>query len=519
MDHYELALGRAPGDDDITDGWIDIDDATSYTISNMTLEADCMPIFASVKGFNGEMLTTTVTSKAAMWDTTPAEVLDFRVQRTIDGVWSRFTCAKYAIDGACERPLSIIYLNTSEAISGRFLIQESCGPVNITQAYFGVGFKPQPYNVTEITTWNITYGDPNATLVDANGTALGNATAGNATAPSPGPLRRMLQAAGFSGSAVAGLVQAAIAAATASPSGNATGVNGTAEEEVDIAWEAFTDVNVSTVYPPNWNLSTWADNVVEWTDLGRAEQLTNKSTEPYIALPTGLELTHGETYYLTVKTMNSVNWEGIFLSMPILIDVSLSLLMPALPSRAVACPRSHPAPVPPLRLARLAACLTLPDPARLPPSLSPRPAAHAARARALARGGGAALLLREDHRLALLDVDGARLELFRPRGKPSSPPRIALLLLPRLYSDIHAQPFPPPPPPHSSAVGRLLAQLLRDAVRHGRRGAARLQHGPRAGRPGRVQLRARQALLRVRAGAEQRGLLVTLPLELCHRRR
>ena len=251
MDHYEVTLGTYPGGTNII-GWTDINTDTTVTFNDMDtrrgLTGDCQPIWATVRAVNAELLSSYNTSML-WWDTKAPQVVDLRVFRTIDGLWGRFTCGQYAPDGTCERPLSRIFSNSSDALAARFQLLEPCPSTNISQAWFAV----------------------------------------------------------------------------------ARPIEDTPSFDPELTGEFTDPVTNKTLLIINGFLSLL---VYEWDDVGRAEQFDRKGEEYVVVNPTDMELRHGETYFITVKSINTVNLVQTFQSTPILVDVSVA---PSSPQ----CARAH----------------------------------------------------------------------------------------------------------------------------------------------------------------------------------
>ena len=142
IDHFELAIGSSPGGMNIV-GWKDIDKDQTTTLTGMRGRIrDTAPIFASIKAYNGELLTTVGSSEIFYYDGSAPFVTDLRIARTLDRLWSIYSCAAYAPDGFCQQRMSVIVSNDSDKIDGRFFFAEPCLQSNISQMWFGIGTAP-----------------------------------------------------------------------------------------------------------------------------------------------------------------------------------------------------------------------------------------------------------------------------------------------------------------------------------------------------------------------------------------
>lgn len=144
IDHYEVALGSTPGGTDLSGGWRDVGSDVSHLFTGLAGRvATNTPVYGSVRAFNGELLETSGTSpKSILFDGTPPVVTDVRIKRTVDELWGAFSCLEYGPDGGCQKATSLLYLNTSEEMFGRFYFSEDCADSNTTQMWFAVGTVP-----------------------------------------------------------------------------------------------------------------------------------------------------------------------------------------------------------------------------------------------------------------------------------------------------------------------------------------------------------------------------------------
>lgn len=207
IDHYEYALGTTPGGTSLI-GWTSCSKDQTIVLQNSALGlAEGTRIYASIKAFNGELRTTVGSSPAYAYDNAAPAIFDFRVRRTYDGVWTTFTCRRYAPDGFCELRLSQMWLNATDELGSRFFFVEPVPDSNVTEMMYAVGTTPG------------------------------------------------------------------------------------------------------------------GSDVADWADVGRADQLAAKSAEPLTVASTGLKLAHGRIYYMSVRTLNTRYFTGVFSSVQLCIDL------------------------------------------------------------------------------------------------------------------------------------------------------------------------------------------------------
>jgi hypothetical protein len=140
IDHYELALGSQPGSDDYA-SWRNVGDRTQQVFKGLdwAIRGNCVPVYASIRAYNGELQMRAASSPKFLWDSSAPEVTDMRAMRSVDNMFSKFTCLKYSPDGTCAAKRTAIYSNSQDQLAVRFAVGESCPASNITRLQFAVG--------------------------------------------------------------------------------------------------------------------------------------------------------------------------------------------------------------------------------------------------------------------------------------------------------------------------------------------------------------------------------------------
>lgn len=151
----QVSLGTAPGASDIYKV-VDINDDFIYTwtISALNLSdakklQDAQQIYVNLVAYNAELLTTKA-STAFVWDNSAPVVSDLRILRTVDGVWSAYSCPTTNPDGFCNNPMTAIVLNGS-AIQARFYLLEPTPDCEIDIVKYSIGTAPGATDIRNYT--------------------------------------------------------------------------------------------------------------------------------------------------------------------------------------------------------------------------------------------------------------------------------------------------------------------------------------------------------------------------------